>query len=294
MGSAPIDCHHVPMGPVPVVGPGRLEQPDQQTRWRQAGRTGQHAAPEQPPRLRSGLWPGEDRLETASSSARTLGVAKDQPIYAEGDPAEFCYRVLGGGVRMVKLMDDGRRQVTEFLLPGDMLGLDTLDAYDLTAEALMPTTLRRYRRAAVEALADRDPAVARRLRSFAANSLRQARERMVLLGRKTATERIASFLLEMTDHASSCRRDHVTLPMSRNDIADHLGLTTETVCRILTWLREGGTISASPRRDGGGVSIRDPASLRALAAGVPCRARGVRRAGVEADAPRPTAAFADA
>ena len=230
------------------------------------------------PRLRSGLWPGEDRLETASSSARTLGVAKDQPIYAEGDPAEFCYRVLGGCVRMVKLMDDGRRQVTEFLLPGDMLGLDTLDAYDLTAEAVMPTTLRRYRRAAVEALADRDPAVARRLRSFAANSLRQARERMMLLGRKTATERIASFLLEMTDHASSCRRDHVPLPMGRGDIADHLGLTTETVCRVLTLPARGRDHQRQPapgRR--GRFDPRSGEFARAGRRGAVPRARGAAR-----------------
>ncbi|MBW4090206.1 MAG: helix-turn-helix domain-containing protein [Proteobacteria bacterium] len=272
------------------IGEARPAESDARAEPAKPDHPERRTASERTGRLRNEPWPDEDRLAGAYSSARMLGADKDQPIYAEGEPAEFCYRLLGGCVRMVKLMEDGRRQVTEFLLPGDMLGLDTLDAYDLTAEAVVPTTLRRYRRAAVEALADRDPVVARRLRSFASNGLRAARERMMLLGRKTATERIASFLLEMTARAPPTGRNRVALPMGRADIADHLGLTTETVCRVLTCLRVGGTITTSPRRDGADVTIRDPATLRALAAGAPLRAREARRAGAERDPPAPTTA----
>ncbi len=259
----------------------------QRTRPAMPHRPPHHAGPDPIPRLRTELWPGEGRPGSTPLPIRILHAAKDQLIYAEGDPAEFCYRILDGGVRIVKLMDDGRRQVTEFLLPGDMLGLDAFDAHDITAEAVVATTLHCYRRAAVEALADHDPAVARRLRSFTANSLRVARERMMLLGRKTAVERIATFLLEMTVRSRPVHRDHVVLPMGRADIADHLGLTVETVCRVLASLRESGTIGPTMGRESG-ISILDPATLRALACGMPCRTHTERRAG--ADSAAPTAA----
>ena len=108
-----------------------------------------------------------DPLARLEAAATTFSVDKEQTIYTEGDPAEFCYRIVGGCVRRVKLMEDGRRQVVEFLLPGDLLGFDALDTYDLSAEAVTPVVLHCYRRGAVEALADHDPAAARRLRSLA-------------------------------------------------------------------------------------------------------------------------------
>ena len=240
------------------------------------GHPDQLAAPERAKLSPTGHAPGRDRLPGGHPGLRMLCVDKDRSICAEGEPATFCYRVLGGCVRMVKLMDDGRRQVTEFLLPGGLLGLDTFEAYDLTAEAVIPTVLRRYRRAAVEAMADRDPAVARGLRSFAALRLREAWERMTLLGRKTAMERIASFLLEMTVRIPCTSHDHMTLPMGRADIADHLGLTTETICRALCCLRQDGTIGTSSGVDGARVTIRDPTTLRALALAAPAGARGER------------------
>ena len=125
-------------------------------------------------------------------------------------------------------------------------------------------------------MADRDPAVARGLRSFAALRLREVWERMTLLGRKTAMERIASFLLEMTVRIPRTSHDHMTLPMGRADIADHLELTTETICRALSCLRQDGTIGTSSGVDGARVTIRDPTTLRALALAAPAGARGER------------------
>ncbi len=213
--------------------------------------------------------PEGDLLAALEATGTTVSVEKEQTVYGEGDPAESCYRIVGGCVRMVKLMEDGRRQVVEFLMPGDLLGFDTLDTYDLSAEAVVPTVLRCYRRGAVEALADRDPAVARRLRTLAAAGLRAAWERMMLLGRKTAVERIASFLLEMTARVPGGGRDRVVLPMGRADIADHLGLTMETVCRVLSCLRQDGTIGTGRSVNGSQVTIRNPVGLRTLA----CAAR---------------------
>ena len=200
-------------------------------------------------------------LEALEPGASTLCMEKDHEIYRQGDPAAFCYRILSGTVRTVKLMEDGRRQVAEFLLPGDFFGLDALDEHDLAAEAVSATVLRRYARRAVEALADDDPTVARALRGLAGTKLRAAREQMMLLGRKTAVERIASFLSDMTARMPHGQDGRIALAMGRADIADHLGLTIETVCRTLACLRRDGVIEMAREA----VTIRDARSLHALA-----------------------------
>ncbi|MBV8400367.1 MAG: helix-turn-helix domain-containing protein [Acetobacteraceae bacterium] len=197
---------------------------------------------------------GHDLLAPLAASSVILRANREQQIFAQGDPADYCYRILSGCVRTVSLMEDGRRQVSEFLLRGDLLGWDAVDEYDVSAEAVTPVILRRCRRRSIEALADANVEVARRLRTLSAGKLRAARERMVLLGRKTAAERIASFLIEMTQRT---RTTEIPLPMTRADIADHLGLTIETVCRGLAQLQREGTIKL--RR--GNVAIRDQRAL---------------------------------
>jgi len=190
----------------------------------------------------------------------TVSLPRERELYGEGDPAEYCYQVVSGCLRTVKLMEDGRRQVAAFLLPGDWLGFDDIELHDFSAQAVTDAVLKRYRRRHVEALADRQPGLARALRALAAVSLRAAYDRLLLLGRKTASERIATFLFEM-----AARQRHaqvVALPMSRLDIADHLGLTVETVCRMITHLRREGTIKLVT----GGVELRVPAALRQMAA----------------------------
>ena len=134
--------------------------------------------------------------------------------------ADYCYRILSGCVRMVKLMEDGRRQIGEFLMAGDLLGFDTLATYDFAAEAVTDVVLRRYPRRMVDALAESNLALARRLRDMTSVSLRQAHGRMVLLGRKTASERIATFLLEMAERlprlqAAMCWTCRWVAPISR-------------------------------------------------------------------------------
>ena len=204
-------------------------------------------------------------LAALDATAATICFDKDRVIFAEGEAAAFCYRILGGAVRMVKQMEDGRRQVVEFLLPGDLFGLDALERHDLTAETVIASTVQPYRRGAAETLADREPGVARALRGLAAEGLAAARERLVLLGRRTASERLAHFLLEMEARAPRGGAGRVVLPMGRADIADHLGLTPETVCRLLTCLRHEGTIGTGKGIDGAEVMILDPAALHALA-----------------------------
>jgi len=189
-------------------------------------------------------------------------VGRDQEVYAEGDPAEYCYKVVAGAIRTVKLMADGRRQVAEFYLPHDFFGFDACGTRYMGAEAVADATLVRYPLRRIEAQAEHDCGFARDLRDLTSGSLRKAHEQMLLLGRKSARERIASFLLDMSDRAPA-GPDHgaIELPMSRVDIADHLGLTLETVSRVLNRLHRDEVINlASTHR----IEIADREGLEEI------------------------------
>jgi len=202
-----------------------------------------------------------DALDLLEQFGGTMSIQREREIHCQGDQAASCYRILNGCVRLVKLMEDGRRQVGEFLMAGDLLGFDALDTYDFAAEAVTDVVLRRYPRRAVDALAESNVALARRLRDLTSVSLRTAHLRLLLLGRKTASERIASFLLEMAERLPQIHARVLDLPMSRTDMADHLGLTIETVCRILAHLRRDGTITIERNR----IEIHNGVGLQQMA-----------------------------
>lgn len=202
-----------------------------------------------------------DALDLLEQFGATVSVLRDQEIHGQGEQATSCYRIVRGCVRMVKLMEDGRRQIGEFLMAGDLLGFDALDTHDFAAEAVSDVVLRRYPRRMVDALAERNAHLARKLRALTSVSLRTAHTRLVLLGRKTASERIATFLLEMAERLPQTRKGTLDMPMSRTDMADHLGLTIETVCRILALLRREATIVI----ERGTIEIRDRACLQQMA-----------------------------
>jgi CRP-like cAMP-binding protein len=167
--------------------------------------------------------------------------AREDEIYAEGDLSDSWFRVVSGAVRICKLLPDGRRHIAEFCFPGDCFGLDSGGERAFSAEAVGDAVLMRYPLRATERLIDETPQLARRLCEMTLRDLAHAQGRMLLLGRMTATERVANFLLEISE-----RRDAqamVDLPMSRIDIADYLGLTIETVCRTLTAFKRAGAIA---------------------------------------------------
>ena len=166
-------------------------------------------------------------------------------------------------LRLVKLLPDGRRQITGFLSAGRLLGLAPEGAHVYTAEAITEVTLCRYGRAAFERLIDEVPGFAKRLLTVTSHELRVAQNQMLLLGRKTATEKVASFLLLMAEQHEGDGIE-VDLPMTRSDIADYLGLTIETISRTLTKLKQDGLIALpTPNR----LKIRDRYQLQELAAG---------------------------
>jgi len=189
--------------------------------------------------------------------------APGETLFAEGDETNSVYEIVSGMLRLIKLLPDGRRQITGFLSAGRLLGLAPEGAHIYTAEAVTEVTLCRYGRAAFERLIDEVPGFAKRLLTVTSHELRAAQNQMVLLGRKTATEKVASFLLLIAEQQDGDGMK-VDLPMTRSDIADYLGLTIETVSRTLTKLKQDGLIVLpTPNR----LKIRDRDQLEELAAG---------------------------
>jgi CRP/FNR family transcriptional regulator, nitrogen fixation regulation protein len=184
---------------------------------------------------------------------------KDAEIYGEEEPADYIYQVVRGAVRSYKLLSDGRRQISAFHLPGDAFGLETGPAHRLTTEAIVDTTVRLIKRRSLEQAAATDVQVVRDLLSMTAGSLRHAEDHMLLLGRKTAMERVAAFLLEM-DHRLA-GTDMLALPMCRRDIGDYLGLTLETVSRALSQLHDQGVLGFSGARQ---IVLRNRQQLRGM------------------------------
>ena len=172
---------------------------------------------------------------SGSSALVKLNEITYQPeieIYGEAEPADYIYQVKKGAVRSYKLLSDGRRQIAAFHMVGDIFGLEIGGSHRLTADALLETTLRLLKRQSLEDLANGDAAVARTLLSMTTDNLQHAENHLLLLGRKNSTEKVAAFLIEMDRRLTA--RGVMTLPMSRRDIADYLGLTLETVSRALS------------------------------------------------------------
>jgi CRP/FNR family transcriptional regulator, nitrogen fixation regulation protein len=182
---------------------------------------------------------------------------RNTEIFGETEPADYLYKVVSGSVRTYKILSDGRRQVGGFYLPGDIFGLEFADDHTLSAEAISDTKVLVIKRSALNALAGRDASVAQQLFALTGRELHRVQDRILLLI-QSAQERVASFLLEMAERAA--QNNIIDLPMSRQDIADYLGLTIETVSRTLTSLETAATIEVSTSRR---IVLRNRAALAA-------------------------------
>ncbi|MBX9710384.1 MAG: helix-turn-helix domain-containing protein [Xanthobacteraceae bacterium] len=178
--------------------------------------------------------------------ATEFSYKKDEEIYGEDESAEFVYQVVRGAVRTYKLLSDGRRQIGAFHLPGDVFGLDHGAKHSLTAEAILDTTVRLVKRRSLEAAAGSNVQIAYKLWTLVSGDLKHAEGHMLLLGRKTAIEKVAAFLLEMDKRLAITGM--LALPMCRRDIGDYLGLTLETVSRALSQLNDQGILGFSGAR----------------------------------------------
>ena len=187
-----------------------------------------------------------------------MSFVRNAEIYGENEPAEYLYKLVSGTVRTSKILNDGRRQIGEFYMPGDIFGLEMGSDHSFSAEAITDAKVIVIKRSAVEALATRDNDVARQLWATTGRELQRMQEHILLLI-KTAQERVAGFLLEMAERIKSTTE--VELPMSRQDIADYLGLTIETVSRTLTILENAATIELSSSRR---IVLRNRSALNRL------------------------------
>jgi CRP/FNR family transcriptional regulator, nitrogen fixation regulation protein len=184
--------------------------------------------------------------------------ARNSEIYGENEPADYIYKVVSGTVRTYKVLVDGRRQIGGFHLPGDMFGFESGDEHTFSAEAIADCKILVIRRSAVITLAARDNDVAQQMWALTARELQRVQDHIMVLI-KSAQERVASFLLEMAGRAAA--GGAVELPMSRQDIADYLGLTIETVSRTLTQLEKSAAIELPTSRR---IVLRDRSVLSRL------------------------------
>ncbi len=182
-----------------------------------------------------------DALVVLERIGTRFSFSHNDEIYAEGDGSDCWYKVVSGTVRVCKLLADGRRHIAEFCFSGDCFGVDSTGERPYSAEAVDDVIVMRFRRKTTEQLIDQNPALARLLREAMLRDLANAHGRTLVLGRMTAAERVATFLFEMFERLD--RTKALDLPMSRNDIADYLGLTIETVCRILSAFKRDGVIA---------------------------------------------------
>ncbi len=210
---------------------------------------------------------GDADIQRLAAIAVVIEVSAGRSFINEGDPADSFFNVTAGTAKLFKLLPDGRRQITGFVGPGHFLGLAVSDTYAFSAEAMERVRFCRFSRSKLRILLDDFPLMEKRLLEVAANELVAAQEQMLLLGRKTARERLASFLLLQSRQGMACghSRQRFNLPMTRSDIADYLGLTIETVSRTLTRLRGERLIDVVSQNE---LMICNRTALESLAGGL--------------------------
>lgn len=203
-------------------------------------------------------------LARLDALADTVTLAPGEALVRQGDPIGDVYNVTSGSVRVCRLLDDGRRQITGFLFAGDFIGLEAGETHAASVEALEPATVCRFRKPAFRTLMAECPELETALLERAGHELAAAREQVVLLGARRAVERVASFLMTLpqADPTRPAPAGVIRLPMTRGEIADYLGLTHETVSRALTQLKRSGAIAQVSLSE---LRIAEPATLAAMA-----------------------------
>lgn len=204
-----------------------------------------------------------DHLQRIQHYGARQHFQRNETIFNQGDAADQVYKVLSGTIRLCRYMPDGRRYIVDFLLPGDLTGFVESSEQPVSAEAVTEVTLIAYPRACFEKLAQQSAAVRDQLLSHLSSTLLDAHQHMFMLGCQKAKERLVTFLVRLADKLDLTYGDRLDLPMSRQDIADHLGLTIETISRSITALRNEGAILVPNAHQ---LILRDMVALRALAA----------------------------
>jgi len=187
-----------------------------------------------------------------------------EALFSEDEIADSVYSLTEGIARLYKLLPDGRRQIIGFALPGDFLGMAPTNRYSFSADAIGSLTVCKFFRGPFMRFIENKPHMLMRMNEFATRELGLAQDQMLLLGRRSAEEKVAAFLVGWRERLARLEgvTKTVTLPMGRQDIADFLGLTIETVSRTFTKLEREKLIVIVPD----GVRVLDSKRFDALAA----------------------------
>ncbi len=206
---------------------------------------------------------GSSEASTASQILRPFAAIKrwprDQDIIYQGGTADDWYCVISGACRQCMVRPDGRRRIVDILLPGDFFGFAAGSAHRFAVQAITADTIvASYSRSQIEAAADADPRVARAIRERAFSTIERLQEHLLIVGTMRAAEKVRAFLCFMFERLPNRRGSGITLPVSRYDIGDQLGISAETVSRAITELKGGGTIHLGSPRDLQTVEPRYP------------------------------------
>jgi CRP/FNR family nitrogen fixation transcriptional regulator len=199
-------------------------------------------------------------LDTTKLTGFINPYSQDTEVYGEKEQANYLYKVVSGAVRTYKILENGRRQIAAFYVPGDFFGFETRDQHTLSAETTAQSKLLLINRSTLVALAARDNDIASQLWALTAFELLRVQDHVLSFARPSR-ERVAGFLVEMAQRLSA--NDEVELPMKRQDIADYLGLTIETVSRSLTHLENTAAVKVRTRRR---IELRNYSALVRLSA----------------------------
>lgn len=202
--------------------------------------------------------PASPPADTLSQVGVRMTFGPGEEIYVQDEDADMIYRVLRGAVRTTRLLSDGRRQIGDFYYEGDLIGLEAGPVHRFSAEALGCCEIQVIRKSALKLYGDEGLKIERMIWAQTARELQRTQEHVMLLGRKSACEKVASFLLDMNKRF---RGDVAELPMGRQDMADYLGLTIETVSRMVTQLQNDGLVRFLGCRR---FEVRNPTGLACL------------------------------
>jgi CRP/FNR family nitrogen fixation transcriptional regulator len=218
-------------------------------------------SPTQALKSRTAWMANQNVKEPLQTAGIVIHVNEGREIFAEGSDADTFYKVVSGVARVCKFLSDGRRQIEAFHIVDEIFGFELGAERILSAEAVSDCTLISYRRHNIEQIAQRNELVSHQLLLLAMHNLAQAQDHSLLLGRRGAAEKVAGFILGWGRRCQT--EEMVHLAMSRQDMADYLGLTIETVSRSLSQFERDGVIALASTRQ---IRVLNADALEDLAA----------------------------